>query len=194
MAVNGALVSSADTTDGFLSPANADNHQKHSSSLSISRSRLSNVSHITLVEEDPEFIAEQQTTVDDRMRFDKKKKPLDIILNAISKICCMGIPKERMAEQKVMNRVPTEDFCSPWISDVYVVTAPHDPDNDPASKLARLIIDTGNVQGNIVSRAFVEELGFSESSFRELKEHEKRGGIGITNDKLVASVSPPFKL
>jgi len=49
---------------------------------------------------------------------------------------------------------------------------------------AKCTIDTGNMQGNIVSRAFVEELGYSESSFHKLTNAEKEGGTGITGHKL----------
>jgi hypothetical protein len=47
-------------------------------------------------------------------------------------------------------------------------------------------IDTGNMQGNIVSRKFVEDvLQYSESNFCELTTDEKKGGTGITGHTLI---------
>lgn len=60
-----------------------------------------------------------------------------------------------------------------------------DTDNHQVPKEAKCTIDTGNMQGNIVSRAFVEVLGYSESSFHMLTKAEKEGGTGITGHKLI---------
>lgn len=51
---------------------------------------------------------------------------------------------------------------------------------------AKCTIDTGNLQGNIVSRDFVINiLEYSEANFRELTEEEKRGGTTVTGDLFV---------
>jgi hypothetical protein len=53
-------------------------------------------------------------------------------------------------------------------------------------KEAKCTIDTGNLQGNIVSRAFVVDvLGFTESDFQELTKAEEDGGTGVTGHKLI---------
>jgi len=51
---------------------------------------------------------------------------------------------------------------------------------------AKCTIDTGNMQGNIVSRKFVEEvLEYPESAFCALTKEEEVGAIGITGHQLV---------
>jgi len=53
-------------------------------------------------------------------------------------------------------------------------------------KEAKCTIDTGNQQGNIVSRDFVlNVLQFPESHFKPLTEKEKRGGTGYTGHTMV---------
>jgi hypothetical protein len=53
-------------------------------------------------------------------------------------------------------------------------------------KEAKCTIDTGNLQGNIVSRAFVVDvLGFTESDFQSLTKAEEDGGTGVTGHKLI---------
>jgi hypothetical protein len=53
-------------------------------------------------------------------------------------------------------------------------------------KEAKCIIDSGNLQGNIVSRALlVDVLGYSEADFHELTKEEQSGGTGITGHKLI---------
>jgi hypothetical protein len=55
--------------------------------------------------------------------------------------------------------------------------------DSPTPKVAKCTIDTGNLQGNIVSREFVEDvLGFPVADFHELTKEEERGGTGITGD------------
>jgi hypothetical protein len=71
---------------------------------------------------------------------------------------------------------------SPWIVPAYVVSNEQDAEKRPTVKIAKCTIDTGSLQGNIVSRKLVEILGFSSSSFQELTEEEERGASGITGD------------
>ncbi|KAH8588937.1 hypothetical protein B0O99DRAFT_692966 [Bisporella sp. PMI_857] len=53
----------------------------------------------------------------------------------------------------------------------------------PVTKIAKSTIDTGSMQGNIVSRTFVENvLEFPASSFAKLTKDEETHGIGITGD------------
>jgi hypothetical protein len=54
------------------------------------------------------------------------------------------------------------------------------------TKIAKCTINTSNMQGNIVSRKFVETvLEFPESNFLKLTEEEVRGGTSITGDSHV---------
>ncbi|QSZ35154.1 hypothetical protein DSL72_008021 [Monilinia vaccinii-corymbosi] len=59
-------------------------------------------------------------------------------------------------------------------------------DEQPVPKRAKCTIDTGNMQGNIVSREFVEKvLEYSESNFLPLTPEEKEGGFGVTGHELI---------
>jgi hypothetical protein len=53
-------------------------------------------------------------------------------------------------------------------------------------KEAKCTVDTGNLQGNIVSKTFVVDiLGYSESDFHDLTTEEEYGGTGVTGHKLI---------
>ncbi|KAF8855596.1 hypothetical protein BDZ45DRAFT_501641 [Acephala macrosclerotiorum] len=72
---------------------------------------------------------------------------------------------------------------SPWILPVYVYPKAHNKGEAPVPNVAKCTIDTGNLQGNIVSREFVEDvLGYSVTDFHKLTKEEERGGTAITGD------------
>lgn len=53
-------------------------------------------------------------------------------------------------------------------------------------KAAQCTVDTGNLQGNTVSREFLlNTLRYPESAIERLKDSEKRGGVSTTGDILV---------
>jgi hypothetical protein len=75
---------------------------------------------------------------------------------------------------------------SPWVQSVFVLSTRRDTDKNEVPKRAKCTIDTGNMQGNIVSRDFViDVLGYSESNFKKITDQEERGGTGVTGHKLV---------
>jgi hypothetical protein len=75
---------------------------------------------------------------------------------------------------------------SPWVLPVIVLSPRKDTDKVQVKKIGMCTIDTGNMQGNIVSRDFVENvLEYPKSSIRDLTEAEKGGGTGVTGDKLI---------
>jgi hypothetical protein len=79
-----------------------------------------------------------------------------------------------------------DETSSPWILPVYVYSSRKDTDKHPVVKEAKCTIDTGNHQGNIVSRDFVlNVLQFPEANFRQLSEREKKGAIGITGSRFI---------
>jgi hypothetical protein len=79
-----------------------------------------------------------------------------------------------------------DENSSPWILPVHVHSSRKDTDRHQVTKVAKCTIDTGNHQGNIVSRDFVVNvLEFPEANFRPLNEKEKKGAIGITGNKFV---------
>jgi hypothetical protein len=72
---------------------------------------------------------------------------------------------------------------SPWILPAHVVSNQQDKDRHPITKIAKCTIDTGNMQGNIVSRDFVENvLNFPSTNFLKLTNEEERGGTTISGD------------
>src|SRR5450756_826486 len=75
---------------------------------------------------------------------------------------------------------------SPWILPVYVLSSRKDTDKQLVPKEAKCTIDTGNHQGNIVSRDFVlNTLQFPKANFRPLTKEEENGATGITDHKLI---------
>jgi len=69
---------------------------------------------------------------------------------------------------------------------VYVLSSQRDESRHFIPKEAKCTIDTGNLQGNIVSKTFVTEvLGYQESSFQRLTKLEEVGGTGVTGHKLI---------
>jgi len=83
---------------------------------------------------------------------------------------------------------PEEDQeyrSSPWILPVYVLSSQKDESRHFIPKEAKCTIDTGNLQGNLVSKNFVTDvLGFHESHFQPLTKAEEAGGIGVTGHRL----------
>lgn len=79
-----------------------------------------------------------------------------------------------------------DETFSPWILPVYVLSTRKDTEKHQVPKEAKCTIDTGNMQGNIVSRTFVENvLEFSPANFSELTAAEKEGGTSVTGHTLI---------
>jgi hypothetical protein len=75
---------------------------------------------------------------------------------------------------------------SPWVLPVYVLSNQRDATRHLIPKEAKCTIDTGNLQGNIVSRAFaIDVLGYSEADFKSLTKLEEDGGAGVTGHRLI---------
>lgn len=75
---------------------------------------------------------------------------------------------------------------SPWILPVYVLSSQKDESRHFIPKEAKCTIDTGNLQGNLVSKTFVTTvLGYPESYFQPLTKAEEAGGTGVTGHKLI---------
>ena len=73
---------------------------------------------------------------------------------------------------------------SPWVLPVCVVSAFKTANGHASIKKARCTIDTGNLQGNLASHEFLEDvLGFGQSSLSLLTEEEK-GPCGTTTGQL----------
>jgi hypothetical protein len=100
-------------------------------------------------------------------------------------------PKSEAAQTVVPQRLPTYqdreiNVASPWVLPVYVLSTERDEHRHLIPREAKCTIDTGNLQGNIVSRAFaVDVLGYTEQDFHNLTNDEVEGGAGVTGHKLI---------
>jgi hypothetical protein len=66
---------------------------------------------------------------------------------------------------------------------VYVVSNPQNAEKHSIAKISKCTIDTGNLQGNMVSRDFVEKVpDLPSSSFEKLTKEEESRGTGITGE------------
>ncbi|RDW74199.1 hypothetical protein BP5796_07641 [Coleophoma crateriformis] len=75
---------------------------------------------------------------------------------------------------------------SAYIRGVYVLSTEKYDEHHFCPKYCRCIFDTGNHQGNLVSKTFLlERLGYTESDFLRLTETEQSSGFGITNHPFV---------
>ncbi|RAL60734.1 hypothetical protein DID88_009840 [Monilinia fructigena] len=151
--------------NGFLSPPTETKFKNSQCRRSASvpgseRSARSSLSRITLVEDNAQIAL--HTSLEDS--------------DSIISIRPTGVPKN-----------PSSDMDgSPWVLPVLVLSSRRDTDKQPVPKRAKCTIDTGNMQGNIVSREFVEKvLEYPESNFVPLTAEEKEGGFGVTGHKLV---------
>ncbi|KAH6718708.1 hypothetical protein BKA61DRAFT_474263 [Leptodontidium sp. MPI-SDFR-AT-0119] len=81
---------------------------------------------------------------------------------------------------------PEVHVASPWVLPVYVLSTERDQSRHMIPREAKCTIDTGNLQGNIVSREFVVGvLGYTKNDFHKLTREEEDGGQGITGHKLI---------
>lgn len=169
----------------FLEPDSANKHASSIRSLSPNPSIRSSRSRITLVEYDSDLAANIKVT-DDAISGAKEFTWLDHLLAVF---CIPRKEKDRSAQiprekQEPERRVGPPN--SPWVLPVYVLSPHRDASRHLIPKEAKCTIDTGNLQGNIVSKAFVIDiLGYSESSFHELTTEEEYGGTGVTGHKLI---------
>jgi len=181
--------------NGFLSAEPVDSittGPNRRRSTSVTPSERSSRSRITLVETDPDLASDHGQKIDDSYKvitiFPPKYSWLDHFLG----VFCIDITKKKkpiMREEFVkpaVRDVPEVDGGSPWILPVYVLSTRKNTDKNHVPVEAMCTIDTGNMQGNIVSRKFVEDvLQYSESNFSELTTDEKKGGTGITGHTLI---------
>jgi len=70
-----------------------------------------------------------------------------------------------------------EDEC-PWILIVFAVSSAKV--GTEVHQKARCTFDTGNLQGNIISKEFALKLGYTESDFEPLRPKERNGGTSAT--------------
>ncbi|KAF7949121.1 hypothetical protein EAE96_008290 [Botrytis aclada] len=181
-------------SNGFLSlpiesKASNSKHSRSVSDAGSEQSARSSLSRITYVEEDAQIVPHPDLEDSDSAT-PKKYASLDRIFVFFRILFCLPIPMMMMKKTKrtstPVEAVPFDMESSPWVLSVFVLSTRKDSDKQQVPKRAKCTIDTGNMQGNIVSRDFVENvLEYSEANFARLTAAEKEGGFGITGDKLV---------
>ena len=177
-------------------------------SASITPSERSSKSRITLVGDDPSVATYHEPRLDDDYHVSTTYTQKFSWFDHLCQVFCIprsGESTPIMAEKVIdsehhwvskparkcreamgltINQV--DDSASPWVLPVFVLSTRKGTDKNDVPKRAKCTIDTGNMQGNIVSREFVVEvLGFSDANFHELTASEKEGGAGVTGDKLI---------
>ncbi|TGO81822.1 hypothetical protein BPOR_1004g00030 [Botrytis porri] len=182
------------SSNGFLSlpiesKASNTKRSRSVSDAGSEQSARSSLSRITYVEEDSQ-IATNADLEDSDSIIPAKYTCLDRLVVFIRILFCLPIPMMMMKKDKKSAK-PAEAVSfnmesSPWVLSVFVLSTRKDSNKQPVPKHAKCTIDTGNMQGNIVSREFVENvLEYSEANFVRLTAEEREGGFGITGDKLV---------
>ncbi|PMD67562.1 uncharacterized protein K444DRAFT_18037 [Hyaloscypha bicolor E] len=153
-------------------------------SSSIKPSMRSSRSRITLVgyDEDLEYKLDTAYGTTDKV---KESTWLDHFLG----VFCIRRRGRVSLRMTVMPTKPEEDeyHCrSPYILPVHVLSTQKDKSRHFIPKEAKCTIDTGNLQGNLVSKTFViDVLGYPESCFQPLTKVEEAGGTGVTGHKLI---------
>lgn len=134
---------------------------------------------MTVVEDDPELYTPTPSKI--RVTKQPKHKWYDHLKSVF------GVRLSRKQQIKEQEEIPEAKTSSPWILPVYVISAERDPyTKHLIPKAAKCTIDTGNLQGNIVSYDFVVDvLGMDLSTFKPLNEKEKTGAVGITANRLI---------
>ncbi|EPE30329.1 hypothetical protein GLAREA_13052 [Glarea lozoyensis ATCC 20868] len=97
-------------------------------------------------------------------------------------IFSVGLPTKKRSLQ--IQEEPNGD-SSPWTIPVYVLSTRQDKDKHQIAVQAKCTIDTGNMQGNIVSRKFIEMLGYPESAIAPLTKEEEAGATSVTGHRLI---------
>ncbi|KAF7897188.1 hypothetical protein EAF00_005416 [Botryotinia globosa] len=178
--------------NGFLSlpiesKASNSKRGRSVSDAGSEQSARSSLSRITYVEENAQIAAYPELEDSDSI-IQTKNTCLDRLVVFIRILFCLPIPMmtKNRKSSKPAEAEPFNMESSPWVLSVSVLSTRKDSDKKPVPKHAKCTIDTGNMQGNIVSRDFVQNvLEYSEANFVPLTADEREGGFGITGDKLV---------
>jgi len=162
-------------------------------STSLTASDRSDLSRVTLVENDPGLVADGSSKSDEGYEIISYDPPKYTFVDHLRGVFCLSPSKKKAVMRKEYScaRTPVgsvndqslSTWPSPWILPVYVYPSRGSKGSETAPKVGKCTIDTGNLQGNIVSREFVERvLEYPPERFRELTKEEERGGTGITGD------------
>jgi len=179
----------ADVYNGFL-PANFSHATTSTSnprrSASAVPSERSSGSSTTLVEDSSDLAYAQNMKFDDDSKVLTYERRKHTFANRLRGIFSVKMSKKQRRQKSVQPRPESRSGSSPWILPVYVLSTRQDRDKHRVPMEAKCTIDTGNMQGNIVSRKFVEEvLEYPESAFCALTAEEEVGATSITGHQLI---------
>lgn len=156
-------------------------------SSSVEPSMRSSRSRVTLVGYDAEF----DPKIDVSYGTADTIKDFSWLDHLLAVFCISRRSKFKTVQTNVSERAPDlkdreVHVNLPWVQPVYVLSTARDEYRHFIPKEAKCTIDTGNLQGNIVSRTFlVDALGHSEANFQKLTKEEEDGGTGITGHRLI---------
>ncbi|KAA8568605.1 hypothetical protein EYC84_007620 [Monilinia fructicola] len=173
--------------DGFLPPSTETKSKGSQCRQSASvpgpeRSARSSMS--TLVEDNAQ-IATRTSLEDSDSITPSNYSCLDHLVAIIQIMFCMLVFKNMRMRSTRIPQSQSSDIDG-FILPVQVLSSRRDTEKQPVPKRAKCTFDTGNMQGDIVSREFVEKvLEYPESNFVPLTVEEKEGGFGVTGHKLV---------
>ncbi|RDW67557.1 hypothetical protein BP6252_08953 [Coleophoma cylindrospora] len=185
-------------SNGFLSTTFKSNQKGEQRRLhSVAPSEKS---HITLVEENSDIPSLKYSGSEKDNQFERQNKSSKKTLiwnhlrqakrhlgEIIRVIFTNVAPIVEISEAVVSD--PNNGFAtasSVYIRSVYVLSTEKYDEHHFRPKCCRCIFDTGNHQGNVVSKMFLlERLGYTESDFLKLTETEQASGFGITNQPFV---------
>jgi hypothetical protein len=151
------------------------------SHCSDSTSAISTESRATLVEIETDLPETKEPSFEVTYKALPYLPPRSNLINHLLEMFCVKWLNKSKGGSQIDNY--SSAWPSPWILPIHVVSNRQDKERHPITKIAKCTIDTGNMQGNIVSRDFVENvLEFPSASFVKLTSEEEKGGTSITGD------------
>jgi len=179
------------TNNGYLSamPENIKNSSSHRRSNSVTPSERS---RITVVEDNSEIPILNDFKSSKGTHYMTRAPPKLRWIDHFLGVFCIHVTRPTQMEEFIAEKAEqaSGDFetgrDSPWILPVFALSTQKYDGEHYIPKQAQCTIDTGNCQGNIVSKEFLlDVLGYPESAFLELSDSEKLGGIGATGHTLI---------
>ncbi|PMD62419.1 uncharacterized protein K444DRAFT_627355 [Hyaloscypha bicolor E] len=110
------------------------------------------------------------------------------LVDRLRGIFSVAVPEKKRAivdQRSLQTQQESNGDSSPWILPVYVLSTRQDKDKHHIAMEAKCTIDTGNMQGNIVSRKFIGVLEYPESAFCPLTKEEEAGATSVTGHQLI---------
>ncbi|KAF2627733.1 hypothetical protein BU25DRAFT_421702 [Macroventuria anomochaeta] len=164
--------------DRFLAaPPDCPINGKRSRSVSAAPSFRSTQSHVTTVEEKEDIPGFEVADLEKKQVQRQQTYKFGRSVGLMDRIKGVFFPRTLMAKMEesieVIPSLVPDDEESPWIVDIHV-----SPKFNSLNYHKTLcLLDTGCSHGNIVSKDFVDALGFTESDYQDLSDLESQGGV-----------------